>query len=292
MVLVEFRVDLASTTIPEHSPHGMERAAVTRRASSPRPAMDASVHRPSGNETALFAPAFKSASCSAAGTRHCLVKEPTAHSAPIGRRPRSRGASGPHPCAHCGKTFCRKYELAQHLRRHTGEEFECSECGRKFVTRGNLNRHLRGHAKVYACGLCGEKYTTRKQFNAHSKTHSTEESPHECQECHKTFSRFSDLSAHRIIHAREKYYECHTCQKRCATRHGFTTHLRTHQDVAGYKCNICKTTFLYRWFWHEHMRTHSCTLTEPAVVETEMCLEPVPENAKPDFVWYSNASSF
>ena len=48
----------------------------------------------------------------------------------------------PHPCPHCEKTFKSKYNLADHIRTHTGEKpFECEYCGNTFAQNGSLVGH-------------------------------------------------------------------------------------------------------------------------------------------------------
>ena len=79
-----------------------------------------------------------------------------------------------HQCMHanCGKWFRRKWDLSLHLQKHKGIELKCDHDGCTFTT------------------------ATKKQLKEHQKKH-TDDYPHECKICHKSFKYRSGLKWHQ-----------------------------------------------------------------------------------------------
>ena len=51
-----------------------------------------------------------------------------------------------HMCQYCDKTFSKNFDLAQHVRSHTGEKpFQCIVCGRAFAQKSNVKKHMQTH---------------------------------------------------------------------------------------------------------------------------------------------------
>ncbi|XP_072946982.1 zinc finger Y-chromosomal protein 1-like [Epargyreus clarus] len=63
-------------------------------------------------------------------------------------------------CAHCDKSFQRKYRLIAHTRMHTEAKSVhcCSICGKGFSSTSNMQRHMFSHTglKPYKCEMCGK----------------------------------------------------------------------------------------------------------------------------------------
>lgn len=73
-----------------------------------------------------------------------------------------------YACPHesCSKSFARRYNLATHLRRHTGETpYGCpvATCGKRFKWRSSMAHHLRSHRRA---GLVIEARPIRKSKSA------------------------------------------------------------------------------------------------------------------------------
>ncbi|CAG0905323.1 unnamed protein product [Cyprideis torosa] len=68
----------------------------------------------------------------------------------------------PHKCAECGKSYGRKCELDNHMRRHTGERpYKCEKCPKAFYDSGQLRDHMNIHLglRPYQCDHCGDAFS-------------------------------------------------------------------------------------------------------------------------------------
>ena len=55
-------------------------------------------------------------------------------------------------CTYCHKEFSKQFDLAQHVRSHTGERpYQCVICGRGFAQKSNVKKHMATH-KVWPQG--------------------------------------------------------------------------------------------------------------------------------------------
>lgn len=99
---------------------------------------------------------------------------PSSPVTPASPAPPASSATGLPPlidvyaCPHesCSKSFARRYNLATHLRRHTGETpYGCpvATCGKRFKWRSSMAHHLRSHRRA---GLVIEARPIRKSKSA------------------------------------------------------------------------------------------------------------------------------
>lgn len=126
------------------------------------------------------------------------------------------------PCPHCDKTFNVKHNMEKHILTHFPNQFKCSFEG------------------------CDKILSRLDVLQAHENNHYGIK-PHICGICKKSFSYYSGLYYHKIIHTEEQNYTCEFCiDKKFNRRSNLIIHLMIHQlseDEYPFKCNIADCGF-------------------------------------------------
>lgn len=151
----------------------------------------------------------------------------------------------PYGCSFCNASFKQKGNLNSHIEVHhtsVTKKFVCYICNMSFNRATYLKRHEQIHSKSdrkFSCDLCPVKCRSKSDIRRHVATHfGTQEKPHQCEHCDKSFSKRSKLVRHQIVHSGEKPFKCNLCEKSYGDEGSLKLHQNSHEGKT-YTCHIC-----------------------------------------------------
>ena len=166
-------------------------------------------------------------------------------------------------CSYCQKGFNKNFDLAQHVRSHTGERpYQCVICGRGFAQKSNVKKHMTTH-KVWPLGhktlpSSGPALDPSQTGPDTVRTLKTSESlspdsrqvtlsvstSYQCQYCRQSFHKYPEFKTHIKVHESEKNYKCtvRSCGKLFTDLDLFLEHTSLHENKE-YRCHICSKLF-------------------------------------------------
>ena len=133
---------------------------------------------------------------------------------------------------------------------HRWEGSTCQHCNTTFSTVEYLNEHLGQDGGMLTCKV--KRKTDRGEAKAVPAASGTktavkrdQRQPVVCPECHKTFSRPSNLRDHRrVVHEKKQRFKCPDCGKLFGQKGVLDRHVSTvHKNVRLFVCGICQKAF-------------------------------------------------
>uniref|UniRef100_B3P4X9 Protein krueppel n=2 Tax=Drosophila erecta TaxID=7220 RepID=B3P4X9_DROER len=171
----------------------------------------------------------------------------------------SKSPKGEHKCLECGKCLQSASSLASHMRLHTEERpFTCDQCPKTFRTNGAVEAHQRRHKQMmqHKCPHCGRGFVESSNLRRHIVARHTDERPHLCNFCQRSFSRVYMLELHLRTHTGERPYACKHCDKRFAQLGVLRSHERIHTGERLHRCQVCEKTFTRAGQLRKHEMRH------------------------------------
>ncbi|ELU03652.1 hypothetical protein CAPTEDRAFT_219140 [Capitella teleta] len=147
-------------------------------------------------------------------------------------------------CSLCPYMAKQSHSLYLHLWKHHDvqppdhfKRYECPHCEYKVLSRKSaLDDHMRLHLGItpHQCEECQKTFNSKSRLQNHSKTHG--ERKHGCTQCEKKFSFASNLKSHmltcHLAKEADRVWKCELCQYSSKLKGNLRLHLRnTHKQV-------------------------------------------------------------
>ncbi|XP_073963961.1 uncharacterized protein isoform X5 [Choristoneura fumiferana] len=118
----------------------------------------------------------------------------------------------------------------------------------------NTREHTHTGKKPHNCDICHKQFTKRIQLTNHKRIHTG--GKHSCDICSKRFTLRSNLTVHVRSHTGETPFSCGVCGKQFTQKPNLIKHARIHTGEKPYSCDICKKRFTEKSTLTSHIRIH------------------------------------
>lgn len=137
--------------------------------------------------------------------------------------------------------------------------FQCDTCPFTSSKLSTFNRHIKIHTdeRPHLCHLCLKSFRTVTLLRNHVNTH-TGTRPYKCGDCDMAFVTSGELVRHRRYkHTHEKPFKCSLCKYASVEASKLKRHIRSHTGERPFQCHQCAYASKDTYKLKRHMRTHS-----------------------------------
>ena len=140
-------------------------------------------------------------------------------------------------CNECKKTYATAYGVSIHISsEHEGNRPMCSVCGKTFCLKKALQNHMNEvHEKkiVAICDKCDKGFTQKNALKRHIDSVHEGKKPHLCTICGSSFAENKKLQLHiAAVHKKEKPFSCHLCGASFARKDKMNVHIQAvHEGI-------------------------------------------------------------
>ncbi|CAH0721529.1 unnamed protein product, partial [Brenthis ino] len=166
----------------------------------------------------------------------------------------------PFSCDICKLYFKKKHQLRAHMYIHNGiKTFRCLLCDREFVTLYEKKKHMRNH-KTYTCEHCDIKFNRWTDLMTHKKKEH-QGSEYICNDCGKVFKERQHIIRHvkkHVPNAPKKMFYCthQNCHRHYSRNSNLKQHILIKHEGMTFNCTFCEAKLSTKAKLNEHVARH------------------------------------
>ncbi|CAL1541089.1 unnamed protein product [Lymnaea stagnalis] len=124
------------------------------------------------------------------------------------------------------------------------------------------------------CQYCEKSFPKKAYLRLHQQTH-TAHMPYKCRHCPRLFRHKKSRERHEKLHSSDRRYKCQTCGVGYSRSDHLRNHIKSHdlmENDEGYKCPVCQQNYMSASALTNHLKTHKQKSQNPETIE-HACLD-------------------